>query len=81
MFLTDRDGDFEVFTMLPDGSQKHRVTENDFTDLYPFYEPDGSGFFLNRFLGSDWEIVSIRRDGTQARKVTDNDLNDFLAVD
>ena len=28
--------------MLPDGSQKQRVTTNDFTDLYPFYEPNGS---------------------------------------
>ena len=78
MYWTDRDGDFEIFTMRPDRTQKRRVTENTISDLYPFYEPNGSRVYLNRFLGSDTEIVSIRLDGTQARNITDNDLHDVL---
>ncbi len=68
--------------MLPDGTQKHRVTDERLQrTCIPFYEPNGSRIYLNRFLGADWEIVSIRTDGTQARKVTDNELNDYLVVD
>ena len=81
VFWSNRDGDYEVFQMWPDGSHVRRVTDNDFNDLYPFYEPNGSRIYLNRFLGADMEIVSIRSDGTQARKVTDNDLNDYLVND
>src|SRR4029453_9975750 len=50
VFWTNRDGDYEIFTIQPDRTHTRRVTTNDFNDYYPFYEPDGSRLYLNRFL-------------------------------
>jgi hypothetical protein len=35
MFFSDRDGNAEIYTMNPDGSEQTRLTENDASDLEP----------------------------------------------
>ncbi|MCA9888428.1 MAG: PD40 domain-containing protein [Anaerolineae bacterium] len=40
-FVSDRDGNSEIYTMEADGGDVQRLTHNDSRDLYPAWSPDG----------------------------------------
>ena len=40
-FTSDRDGNFEIYTINPDGSDEVRLTNNAEVDSYPTWSPDG----------------------------------------
>ena len=40
-FASDRDGDFEVYTMKPDGSRVRQLTANTASEDEPSWSPDG----------------------------------------
>jgi Tol biopolymer transport system component len=41
-FYSERDGNAEIYTMQPDGSDQRRLTFNQFEDSTPIWSPDGS---------------------------------------
>jgi dipeptidyl aminopeptidase/acylaminoacyl peptidase len=41
-FYSERDGNAEIYTMHPDGSDQRRLTLNQFEDSTPIWSPDGS---------------------------------------
>ena len=41
-FYSHRDGNIEIYTMNPDGSNQHRLTSNESDDDSPVWSPDGS---------------------------------------
>lgn len=42
VFYSHRDGNIEIYTMNPDGSEQYRLTFNESTDDSPAWSPDGS---------------------------------------
>ncbi len=69
-FTSDRDGDFEIYSMLPDGSDLKRLTNNSGYDDMPAWSPDGKKIaFVSDRNGSP-EIYVMNADGSRARRLT-----------
>jgi Tol biopolymer transport system component len=73
-FVSDRDGNMEIYTMNPDGSDVLRLTENNNTDMTPQWSPDGSkiAFFSDRD-GFPPQYYVMNADGSDPVKLTFSD--------
>jgi Tol biopolymer transport system component len=89
-FASSRDGDFEIYTMRPDGSDVRQLTRNEETDDNemrddrPLWSPDGSriAFASTRDHGRGGveveDLYVMRADGAEQRRLTENDTADML---
>jgi dipeptidyl aminopeptidase/acylaminoacyl peptidase len=68
-FASQREGNFELYTMKPDGSDVRRLTDNPASDLQPAWSPDGQriAFTSNRSGNSDIWVMDA--DGTHALRL------------
>ena len=68
-FSSDRDGNFEIYVMQPDGSNPTRLTNNLSLDGEPNWSPDGTRmvFVTQRDIPSLWEIYVMDADGSIQR--------------
>ncbi len=71
-FVSNRDGDPEIFIMKSDGSGLGQLTFNTADDGNPSISRDGSLVAFDSNVGVDHEIFLVRSDGTGLRQVTDN---------
>ena len=71
-YVSDRDGNFEIYAMNSDGSGQTRLTNNPAEDVEPDWSPDGSkiAFFSNR--DGNHEIYVMDADGSNQTRLTDN---------
>jgi Tol biopolymer transport system component len=90
MFTTDRDGDFELYTIRPDGMGLRRITNSPGNDAHSVWSNDGEwvvfssgrkGFKDEMALYDAvpqpyGEIFAMRADGTDVRQLTDNKWED-----
>ncbi len=61
-FTSDRDGDFEVYTMRPNGSSVRQLTFNDASEFHPNWSPDGGQITFTTDRDGDFEVyVDARR--------------------
>src|SRR5436190_10965426 len=76
VFLSDRDGTSEIYTMNADGTNPTRLTNDTALDWNPVWSPDGTeiAFQTNRD-GSD-EIYTMNADGTNPTRLTSNAVFD-----
>lgn len=91
-FTSFRDGDFEIYTVKPDGSGVQRLTHTRGNDAHGVWSPDGEWIvFSSSRLGwkdealvSDYgpqpygELFAMRADGSGVRQLTDNQWEDAL---
>jgi len=76
-FVSDRDGDTEVFTMNPDGSDLTNLTNNDIGDGGPAWSPDGARIAFSRTTdGIESEIYVMNADGSGQTNLTNNPVHD-----
>jgi len=74
-FMSDRDGNFEIYTMDIDGSNQKRLTNSTVGDWYPSWSPDGSQLIFSNATGTDKKdrtIYVMNADGTAVRKLIDH---------
>jgi TolB protein len=90
MFTTDRDGDFELYTIHPDGTGLRRITDSPGNDAHSIWSDDGEwivfssgrkGFKDEMALYEGvpqpyGEIFAMRADGSDVRQLTDNKWED-----
>lgn len=71
-FASNRDGNFEIYVMNPDGSGQLRLTNDPAEDVQPAWSPDGTriAFVSNRFGSND--IFIMNADGTNAARLINN---------
>jgi hypothetical protein len=72
-FVSDRDGNDEIYVMNPDGSGQTRLTDNPADDGAPAWSPDGTkiAFTSNRDAGN-FEIYMMNADGSSQTNLTND---------
>lgn len=71
-FTTNRDGNFEIYTMNADGTDPQRLTNNPGFDMYPSWSPDGQKivFASDRDdLRMSFDIYTMNADGSNVARL------------
>lgn len=79
VFYSNRDGSMEIYSMMPDGSNQTRLTDNAFEDSSPAWSPDGEQivFITDRddpdgghcFPKCHYQLYTMRSDGSQQERL------------
>jgi TolB protein len=91
-FTSFRDGDFEIYTIRPDGSGVRRLTQSGGNDAHGIWSPDGEWIVfsssrpgwkdeaLASYNGPQpyGELFAMHADGSGVRQLTDNQWEDAL---
>ncbi len=75
-FVTNTDGNDEIYVMDANGSNPLRVTNDDGKDEWPVWSPDGKWIAFSSDRDGDFEIYIVRLDGSGLKKLTDNTVAD-----
>ncbi|PJF21499.1 MAG: hypothetical protein CUN56_10785 [Phototrophicales bacterium] len=70
LFTSDRDGNWEIYTMLIDGRNPRRLTEHPADDWYPSWSPDGNEIVFTSNRSGSFELYLMAIDGTNVRQLT-----------
>ncbi|WP_425590011.1 TolB family protein [Flagellimonas algarum] len=71
-FMSDRDGNFEVYTMKIDGSDAKRLTHDEVDNWYPSWSADGAKLMYSIKTGEerkDRDIYIMDADGASVEKI------------
>jgi TolB protein len=70
-FVSDRSGDFEIYTMNPDGSGLTDVSNDPGADFQPAWSPDRSQIAFSRVdLTGNQNVWIMNADGTEQHRIT-----------
>src|SRR4051794_411969 len=76
-FHTNRDsGNFDIYSVNPDGTGATRLTTNAAQDLEPAWSPDGSEIGFVSLRDGNYEIYTMNADGTSQTRITTNPAAD-----
>lgn len=73
LFMSDRDGDWDLYTMNADGTGVRPLTDNTVEDWSGDYSPDGTQVVFDGDHGNGVEIFTIGTDGSNLRTLTENE--------
>jgi TolB protein len=68
-FMSDRDGNWEIYVMDNDGSGLERLTNNASLDGLPTWAPDGKALAFVSNQGGPWAVWAISPDGSNRTKL------------
>jgi TolB protein len=69
-YLSNRDGNQEVYVMSIDGSKQKRLTKNSITEYGPAWSADGSKvFFSSQNVHGFYDLYKVNKDGSSIKKV------------
>ena len=69
MFTSDRDGDYDIWTMRADGSRLRKLTRNRIEDRCPSWSPNGRWIAFTRRNVYPPDLLVMRADGSGLRRV------------
>jgi len=73
VYLSNRDGNQEVYVMNVNGSNQTRLTRNQIRDGDPAWSPDGSKiFFTSQNVFGIYDIYKVHKDGSSTKRVLIN---------
>ena len=79
-FHTDRDGDYEIYSMNPDGSGQTNLTNNGANDFYPAWSADGTKIAFTATRDGNYEIYVMNADGSGQTNLTNSAENEFTSA-
>jgi hypothetical protein len=77
-FSSDRSGDFEIYTVNPDGSDLKRLTNAPGSDGVARWSPDGTKLVFSSDRDGNAEIYTMTADGSDQTRLTSNPAQDSL---
>lgn len=78
VFSSDRDGNYEIYSMKADGKDVKRLTNNAGHDSFPKFSPDGTLISFNsNFESETTDIYLMRTDGSNIVRLTTAKGHDF----
>ncbi len=75
-FHTDRDGNYEIYSMDADGQNQTNLTNNPAGDYDPAWSPDGSKIVFDSFRNDNLDIYAMNADGSDPVRITTNEAWD-----
>jgi TolB protein len=75
-FVSDRDGNLEIYVMNPDGTGQTRLTNNSAVDAIPAWSPNGKRIAFYSMRDGNAQIYVMNADGTNQTRLTNNATND-----
>jgi Tol biopolymer transport system component len=72
VFVSDRDGNPEIYVMNPDGTGQLNLTNNPADDRTPSWSADGTRIAFSSNRSGFFEIYTVRADGSGLRQLTDS---------
>jgi len=76
VFASQRDGNFEIYTMNADGSNPTRLTNNSWDDWAPVWSPDGQYIAYSAQSNGNKQIYRMRADGSNQTRLSSLTTND-----
>ncbi|MFW6074418.1 MAG: WD40 repeat domain-containing serine/threonine protein kinase [Chloroflexota bacterium] len=70
-FTSDRDGNWEIYTMTREGEDIRRITEEPARDAWPVWTPDGERIVFASDRNGAMDIYSMDNDWTNVEQLTD----------
>lgn len=77
VFVSDRDGNPEIFVMDADGSNPRNLTRDPGFDSAPAWSPDGRWIVFHSARSGLYQIWAIRSDGSETRHVVQGGQHDY----
>ena len=71
-FYSNRDGNYEIYTMDSDGSNQTRLTFNEAPDVWPAWSPNGQQIVFQSNRNGNAEIYVMDADGQNQRRLTNH---------
>jgi Tol biopolymer transport system component len=75
-FHTNRDGNEEIYSMDPNGSNQTNLTNNPAYDVSASWSPDGSKIAFVSDRDGNYEIYTMNANGSGQTRITTNTVND-----
>ncbi len=75
-FVSNRDGNAEIYLMEPDGSNQTRLTNTQGEELAPVWSPDGTKIMFESNRDGNYEIYAMNSDGSHQMRLTNNPAAD-----
>jgi hypothetical protein len=69
-FVSDRDGNDEIYTMNEDGSELTRITDDPAPDASPSWSPDCSQIVFSSHRSGHWHLYVVNADGSDVHAIT-----------
>lgn len=71
-FMSKRDGNSEIYSMNPDGSEQVNLTQHPAEDYDPAWSPNGKQILFSSNRDGTFDLYLMEADGTNVRKVFKN---------
>ncbi len=80
VYQSDENGNWDIYTINFDGTQKMAITQSPSSDLYPYFSPDGNKIlFVSDRNGSN-DLWIMNSDGSNQVQLTQDPADDTLPV-
>ncbi|HXN23771.1 MAG TPA: hypothetical protein VOA41_13620 [Candidatus Dormibacteraeota bacterium] len=77
-FVGERNGNFDVYTVLVSGGEETRLTTAEGLDDGPEYSPDGKSIYFNSERTGTMQLWRMRSDGGDQEQVTADEFNNWF---
>ena len=77
-FVARINGNYDLFTMNPDGSDKQRITSTEGDEAHPSWNPDKTKIVYSSEVGEFYQLFKINPDGSHRVQLTHDEQNNWL---